>query len=118
MSIAVRTAVAADVAWLLQQLAHFDAFFGSSRSLFPDEAYAVETLTKLIATEPFFIAADARGPVGFIAGLLTPHLLNPSIRVLSELFWWVVPEARGSRAGFLLLSRSSGAGSSTPTGSS
>lgn len=31
-----------------------------------------------------------------------PHVFNPQIKVLSECFWWVKPEYRGSRAGALL----------------
>lgn len=31
------------------------------------------------------------------------HPYNPAIRVLTETFWWVTPNARGSRAGLMLL---------------
>jgi hypothetical protein len=103
VSITVRKAEQEDTPWLLDQLQQFDKFFGSRRSLFPDLEYAQATLAGLIAEHPFFVAVDARGPVGFIAGVLMPHFLNPSIKLLSELFWWVAEEARGSRAGALLL---------------
>lgn len=42
-------------------------------------------------------------PVGLIAGMLAPHPFNPGLRLASELFWFVAPEYRGSRAGLLLL---------------
>lgn len=101
--VTVRRAEQEDTPWLLQQLQAFDAFFGSSRSLFPDVSYAEATLFTLIDSQPFWVADDANGPVGFIAGVLAPHYLNPAIRQLTELFWWVTKEARGSRAGALLL---------------
>lgn len=102
MSIAVRPATLEDIPWLLEQLAAFDQFFGSSRSLFPSIEYAESTLALLI-TEHLFLVAESNGPLGFIAGMVVPHTLNPAITVLSELFWWVAPQHRGSRAGLLLL---------------
>lgn len=101
--ITVRPAATADSPWILVQLRAFDQFFGSSRSLFPDDETANVALAALIAGHPFFVAVDANGPVGFIVGVIGPHMLNPTITVLSELFWWVAEEARGSRAGALLL---------------
>lgn len=108
--IRVRPAVASDVPWLLAQLRQFAEFFGSARSLFPDDVTAVEKLTTLMDPDVgcFLIATfrDLYGtdlPLGFIAGVLTPHFFNPSIRVLSEVLWWVTPEHRGGRAGITLL---------------
>ena len=103
MSITVRPASPADVPWLLEQLQQFAQFFGSARSLFPTMDYAETVLRGLIADQTFLVADNDRGPVGFIAGFVTPHALNPAITVMSELFWWVVPDARGSRAGAALL---------------
>lgn len=101
--ITVRRAVAADVPWLLDQLRDFDAFYGSSRSLYPDLDVAEQIVAGLVDTQPFFIAENADGPIGFVAGFLAPHNLNPEIRVLCEQFWWVDPAYRGSRAGLALL---------------
>lgn len=41
--------------------------------------------------------------VGAIGALLTPNLFNPRITTLVELFWYVLPEYRNTRAGVLLL---------------
>lgn len=100
--ITVRRATADDVPWLLEQLAAFDQFFGSTRSLFPDIDTARAIVSDLVTTQPFFVAGDS-DLVGFIAGYLTPHPYNPTIRVLTESFWWVDQEFRGSRAGLALL---------------
>lgn len=41
--------------------------------------------------------------VGGLGSLLIPHLYNPRYKTLVELFWYVVPEHRSSKAGSLLL---------------
>lgn len=95
--------------WILEQLRAFDRFFGARRSLFPDEDYATTQLRQLIASGPFFVA-DEQLPkgepiacIGFIAGFVAPHFMNPSLHVLNELFWWVDASFRGSSAGARLL---------------
>lgn len=103
MSITVRRAIASDIPWLLGQLHEFDVFFGSSRSLYPDPETAEAIVSGLVAEHPFYIAENEREPIGFIAGAVHAHPFNPSLRVLSEMFWWVAQPFRGSRAGHLLL---------------
>jgi N-acetylglutamate synthase-like GNAT family acetyltransferase len=100
----IRSANLLDVPWLLEQLREFDRFFGAKKKLFPeDAAIAEKTLEGLITTQPFFIAADTNGRTGFISGAVTQHPYNPELLVLWEMFWWVVPEHRGSSAGARLL---------------
>jgi len=41
--------------------------------------------------------------VGGIGGLLVPNLFNPTITTLVEIIWYVLPEYRRGRAGFMLL---------------
>lgn len=57
----------------------------------------------MVESKVFFVAENGDGAVGFIAGMLSEHPYNPKITVLSELFWWVAPEYRGSSAGARLL---------------
>ena len=101
----ISPAQADDVTWLLAQLRDFDRFFGALHPLFPpDQQHAEVLLTTLIAEHPFLMAwEDGDTRVGFIAGSLAPHPYNPNLMLLSEMFWWVAPEHRGSRAGLLLL---------------
>lgn len=108
--ITIRRAERLDLKWLLGQLRDFDVFFGAGRSLMPrDESHATALLQELIAQHVFYVAIDggqndvAGFGVGFIAGHLAPHAFNPDIRTLTELFWWVEPASRHSRAGSLLL---------------
>lgn len=104
MRITIRRAHHNDLDFLLAQLREFSQFFGTEKALFGDESYARQTLLGMIADHPFFVAeGEGAGPVGFVAGLITPHLFNPNIRVLAETFWWVSEEHRGSRAGLMLL---------------
>lgn len=114
--IRVRSAVADDVPWILEQLRAFDAAYHAPRSLYPREDYAQIMLRQLIDVGPFWVAehilsADPEEhrpytvswPVGFIAGMVSGHWMNPEIQVLTELLWWVDPQFRGTRAAALLL---------------
>lgn len=123
--VTARRAAPDDIPWMLDELEQFADFFMTPpdapplrHCLWPTRAAAAPMLARLIETQPVLIAerSDYAAPgavperVGFIAGVLAPHPLNPDIRVLSELFWWVVPEARGTRAGALLFQAFEGIG--------
>lgn len=53
-------------------------------------------------TETAFVVKKDGIPVGAIGGILSPTLFNPDLTVLTEVFWYVLPEYRSSRAGLLL----------------
>jgi N-acetylglutamate synthase-like GNAT family acetyltransferase len=100
----VRQANEGDLDWLLVQLREFDSFAETKLSLFPkDEAIARGFLHQFVISQPFFVAEGFSGLTGFIAGTLGNHYLNPDIRVLNEVFWWVDPRYRGTSAGARLL---------------
>lgn len=101
----IRRATDEDIPWLLEQLQSFSDFYGTKRPLMPsDPEVAAAVIRSLITSTEFFIAdLPEVGPVGFIAGVLTPHVFNPELRVLAELLWWVVPAHRGSTTGARLL---------------
>jgi GNAT superfamily N-acetyltransferase len=99
----VRRAEQSDVPWVLGQLRQFAAAYGTRRSLFGSETHA-EALVGTLIEDQFVAIAERDGqPVGLIAGVLQPHPFNPDILVASELWWWVTPPARGTRAGHELL---------------
>lgn len=90
--------------WLLVQLRAFDKFAGFKRSLMEDDAHARAALLDMLEKHVAFIAEDPAGQrLGFIAGYKSGHPFNPHLRVLTESFWWVAPEHRGSGAGHALL---------------
>lgn len=103
MSISIKRATVDDIPWLLGELRKFAEFFGTKLSLLGNEAMAIQGLEIIIRDHFFAIAHhDTHGPVGFISGVLSPHMFNPDITVLSETFWWVSENHRGTRAGFML----------------
>ena len=101
--ITVRPATLTDLPWLLRELQSFDQFFDSSRSLFPDLETAEAIVSEFVTKHLFLVAQGRDGCLGFIAGIVGPHPYNPALTYLSETFWWVTPQFRGSRAGLTLL---------------
>ncbi len=100
----VRPGVPSDIPWLLTQLREFAAAYPAPLSLYGDDAYGASLVGTIIANQFLAVAEDESGQsVGFIAGAYGTHPYNPSLNICSELWWWVVPEQRGSRAGVLLL---------------
>ena len=91
---------------ILVQLRDFAAFYGTKRSLFPDDpVVARSVVTNLVAHHVFFVATVKGELAGFICGFLTPHIFNPSIRILTEALWWVTPEHRGTQVGAKLFAK-------------
>lgn len=104
MRISVSRADESHLDWIVGQLKQFSQFYGTKRSLYENEDFARGGMLAMMGQHLVLVAVDEGvGPVGFIAGVFTPHMMNPSIRVLAETFWWVAEEHRGSRAGLLLL---------------
>lgn len=105
MTFNIRRAEEFDVPWLYEELKQFDTLFGAKKSLVPsDEAVAKQSILNLVDKLIFLIVEDESKQVGFVAAHLAPHLFNPEIMVLTEMFWWVTPSRRGSRAGAMLYS--------------
>lgn len=105
MTIKIRPADESDVYWICTQLKKFSDFYNSKYPLYDDPDFAAFTMGNIIENHFVLMACEEKSKtrVGFIAGLETKHFFNPNINVLSELFWWVDEEYRGSRAGLLLL---------------
>lgn len=100
----VRRAQDADLDWLVGQLRAFSTFFGGARPLLEDEGYARFQLLAMIEGHLVLVAEREDGELlGFIAGFVGPHPYNPSLRVLSEAFWWVAEPHRGGHVGAILL---------------
>lgn len=101
--VTVRAAWVSDAVKLLPMLKEFDQFASQKHKLYSNDVEIAGIIGNLIQTQPFLIAERDRELIGCFAALVTPHIFNPRIRVLTELFWWVKPEYRGTRAGLLLL---------------
>lgn len=50
-----------------------------------------------------FVTRIGKEYTGAIGAILTPNLFNPKLSTLMEVFWYVLPEYRNTRAGLLLL---------------
>lgn len=101
----VRRAVSDDVPWLCDALRAFAAHYPAPIPLYTDHAQAEALVRSLMAGHYIAVAHHAiRGPVGLVAGLCQPHPFNPALRIATELFWWVNPDARGTSAGGRLFS--------------
>lgn len=64
-----------------------------------------------IMDKTHFIAKCDGVCVGALASLLVPNMFNPSITTLAEVFWYVLPEYRQSKAGGMLLAALEATGS-------
>jgi hypothetical protein len=100
--ILVRPARIEDIDWIMGQLRLFSDFFGSQLRLFPSDEYARAGIREHIERHVMLVAESERGLMGLISGIYGPHGFNPSIKCLTETFWWVTDEYRGTRAGLLL----------------
>jgi len=98
--IRIRPAFHVDLPWLIEQLKAFDEFVASRQSLFGADAPAM--IEKLVADQVVLIA-EGEERHGCIGGTLAPHPFNSEIVVLTEMFWWVMPEHHGTSAGARLL---------------
>ena len=94
-----------DIPQVIEELREFSKFCGGKTPLFQEHnlLYTEGVLKKLIKDHVFYGAFVKDKLVGFIAGTLSRHLLNPEIIVLNETFFWVRPEYRKSKAAKHLL---------------
>jgi hypothetical protein len=100
----VRPALLTDLSWMLVECEKFCDIYDTKAKLFPTPEFAEKIVGSFIEHHVVLVAEHIeKGPVGFIGGVLTPHLFNPEIKVLAETFWWVKEEWRGTRAGHNLL---------------
>lgn len=102
MGIVIRAAEDSDADWILSELQKFSSFFGSKKQLFHSAEHSIPVLKDWIKNHLVLIADDGSKRLGFISGIVHNHLYNPGIRVLTETFWWVPEEYRGTRAGAML----------------
>lgn len=59
---------------------------------------------KVIKDHTAFVVKVDGVCVGALAAMLSPNLYNPQLLTFAELFWYVLPEYRNTRAGILLIS--------------
>lgn len=50
-----------------------------------------------------FIAEEDGNRIGMIGAVITKHIFNPAVTTSNVITWYILPEYRKSRAGYLLL---------------
>lgn len=105
MGIKIRDAKKEDIEAIKPMLEKFSAFYDSKIEVFPNTHEATIILGNLIESHVFIVAEDeeSKALVGLVAGFGIRHFLNPSIKILSECFWWVEESHRNGTAGARLL---------------
>ena len=99
----IRNATMNDVPWIVEQAKIFDEYYNGVVPFF-SETYARENAVALINGRGIVLISEQNGHrTGFISGIISPHIYNPTIRVLVEMLWWVIPMYRKTRAGAKLL---------------
>lgn len=102
----IRKAKFSDVDWLLRHLKDFSDFYGSKHTLFPRQLEATKKILELIENHVALIYETESGEMaGFIVGTLTEHPFNSDVILLTELFWYVLKEHRGTKAAKELINR-------------
>ena len=97
-------AEASDLHWMALQLREFTSTLGTKYSYIPpknEDLYKV--LRDMVENHVVLIARKGGVRVGLIGGIVQLHPFNPEVSCLVERFWWVSPEHRNGRAGYLLL---------------
>lgn len=104
MGISLRRATESDIDFIIKELKLFSEFYGSHHKLFPESEEEARYIIKMFVENHYFIVSENNGQLsGFIAGIEGNHAFNPSLKVLTEIFWWVKAEFRGTKAGAALL---------------
>lgn len=109
----VRKALESDLPWIIKELKSFSTFHGAKRSLFHSEEHAYKIMKTHIDHHMLLVAESGNELLGFIGGIFTDHVFNPTIKMLNETFWWVPEKLRGTRAGLLLLNEFTDLGKKT-----
>ena len=103
-NVKIRKAQVKDIPWIVNEQKNFNKFFDGGISILPDEEFAYTLMKRHIDDHVLLVAeSEDKGLLGFIAGMYHYNLFNPKILMLTETFWWVADEHRGTRAALMLL---------------
>ncbi len=92
-----------DIPWIIGELRDFSKFLQTKHDIYPGDETAETIVRNLVENHIVLLSKEERETTGIIAGLLTPHFLNPKYTTLVEMFWWVPEKYRGKRSGIKLL---------------
>lgn len=95
----IRKATQEDIPFLLEQAKELASSLATDSLFFPDQLLAEFYIGSLVREHIAFVAEDDGKLIGMIAGEIKDHHFRPDIKMVSEWFWWVLPEYRGNSAG-------------------
>jgi len=68
-----------------------------------DHEYLKSVFVDLIRRHIILVAVHKDKIVGSIAGLCTSSMFDRNTKIVSETFWWMMPDSRGTTGGYKLL---------------
>lgn len=99
----VRQALHSEIPDLIGMAYYFAEKFGRKWSIMPVEHHAKKVLSDMIDHHVLLVSPCGDGLAGAIGGRFHPHLFNPDVSCLTQLFWWVRPEFKNTSVGARLL---------------
>lgn len=102
-NIKVRLATMDDMRWIVSTAAVRMLVEEFHKPHFYNPTHLIALCEAIVPKNTVWIAVDEDVPIGILASTANPNIYNPDRTTLTELFWWVDPEYRHSRAAFLLL---------------
>ena len=109
----VRRAVPEDKDWVIGIAAKRMLAEEVNRPDYYDQDACNQLFDAGLANGLVLVAEHNGKPVGCISGLYCPNPFNHKLKILQEIFWYVLPDERNGRAGLLLLNEFCSIGKST-----
>lgn len=103
MNYEVRIAEEKDIDWLVNIASYNMLAYEVQKPEWYNKERVTELVKKGIEDKTCLVATKDGELVGVLGGILVSNLFNPKYTTLSEIFWYVLPEYRRSKCGYLLL---------------
>ena len=103
MTYEVRLAEKKDMDWLVNTAGYNMICFEVSKPEWFNEDQFELLYSKGIEDKTCFVVTKGKELVGVLGGILVPNIFNSKYTNLTEILWYVLPEHRRSKCGYLLL---------------
>lgn len=103
MSYKVKFAQPSDIVWMVEVAGVKMLEEEVKRPDFVNRKALYDLADKGIDNETALICWKDGEPVGLLGWLVGPNPFNPDLFIAAEILWYILPEHRGTRAGYLLM---------------
>lgn len=103
MNYEVRFAQPSDIVWMVEVAGVRMLEEEVKRPDFVNRKALYDLADRSIDNETALICWKGEEPVGLLGWLVSSNPFNPDLLVAAEILWYVLPEHRGTRAGYLLM---------------